>query len=140
MARLWIHIENEPRPEKFCVARENSELDEIDLNDICPQLCAIETLKNVRSGQLEFFRYSDRITPLRPGTLISTLNTTDQDPLVVRYPISDSQGKYFQSILLHLLYMSHAYVFFLSVVVVRYNLFTSKLQKRFLHTSGLWYL
>ena len=98
MARLWIHIENEPRAEKFCVARGNPELDEIDLNDISPQLCAIETLKNVQPSKLDFFRYGDRITPLPPDTLINTLNTTGTDPLVVRYPLSDSQGKYFQSI------------------------------------------
>ncbi|GES94168.1 hypothetical protein GLOIN_2v643587 [Rhizophagus clarus] len=94
MARLWIHIENEPRAEKFCVARENPELDEIDLNDISPQLCAIETLKNVQPSKLDFFRYGDRITPLPPDTLINTLNTTGTDPLVVRYPLSDSQEIY----------------------------------------------
>ncbi|CAG8742132.1 699_t:CDS:2 [Funneliformis caledonium] len=38
MARLWIHIEKKPRAEKFCIARGNPELDEIDLNDISSQL------------------------------------------------------------------------------------------------------
>ncbi|GBB91756.1 hypothetical protein RclHR1_19110004 [Rhizophagus clarus] len=116
MARLWIHIENEPRAEKFCVARENPELDEIDLNDISPQLCAIETLKNVQPSKLDFFRYGDRITPLPPDTLINTLNTTGTDPLVVRYPLSDSQ------------------------VVVRCNLSTSWFKEIYPHNSGLWYL
>jgi hypothetical protein len=101
MAKLWIHIENEPRSEKFCVARGNPELNEIDLNDISPQLCAIETLKNVQPSKLDFFRYADRITPLPLDTLINTLNTTGTDPLVVRYPFSSSQGN-FRSILLHL--------------------------------------
>lgn len=94
MARLWIHIENEPRSEKFCVARRNPELDEIDLNNISSQLCEIELLKNVQPRKLDFFRYSDCITPLPLDTLINTLNTTGTDSLVVRYPFSNSQNNF----------------------------------------------
>ncbi|CAI2197633.1 12340_t:CDS:2, partial [Funneliformis geosporum] len=60
--------------------------------------------------------YNDRITSLRPDTLINTLNTTASDPLVVRYPLSDSQ------------------------VVVRCSLSTSWYKERLPHNSGLWYL
>ncbi|CAG8467125.1 5052_t:CDS:2, partial [Funneliformis caledonium] len=116
MAMLWIHVENEPKPDKFYVMRQQSELDKIDLIDISPELCKRETLKDVKPHSLEFFRYGDRINSLPPGTLISTLATTDTDPLVVRYPVSDSQ------------------------VVVRCNLSTSWYKERFPHSSGLWYL
>ncbi|CAI2173462.1 5985_t:CDS:2 [Funneliformis geosporum] len=46
--------------------RQQSELDKIDLDDISPELCKKEILKNVHPDKLEFFRYNDRITPLLP--------------------------------------------------------------------------
>jgi hypothetical protein len=104
MATLWIRIEGEPTSVKFYVKRQQSELNIIDLADICPELCKKEPLRGVNPDSLEFFRYSDRITPLLPDTLINTLNTTAADPLVVRYPLSNDQGKDFLSILLHLQY------------------------------------
>ncbi|POG62186.1 hypothetical protein GLOIN_2v643587 [Rhizophagus irregularis DAOM 181602=DAOM 197198] len=114
VVKLWVLIENE-NPVKLSVKWKITD-PEPDLVDIEPRLCEKEVLSDVQPERLEFFRYGDRITPICPGTLVSTLNTTDQDPLVVRYPLSDSQ------------------------VVVRCNLFTSWYKKRFPHNSGLWYL
>ncbi|CAB4418382.1 unnamed protein product [Rhizophagus irregularis] len=114
VVKLWVLIENE-NPVKLSVKWKITD-PEPDLADIEPRLCEKEVLSDVQPESLEFFRYGDRITPICPGTLVSTLNTTDQDPLVVRYPLSDSQ------------------------VVVRCNLFTTWYKKRFPHNSGLWYL
>lgn len=91
VVKLWVLIENE-QPVKLSVKWKITD-PEPDLADIEPRLCVKEVLSDVQPESLEFFRYSDRITPICPGTLVSTLNTTDQDPLVVRYPLSDSQGK-----------------------------------------------
>ncbi|CAI2192644.1 11352_t:CDS:1, partial [Funneliformis geosporum] len=59
MATLWIHIEGEPDSVKFHVMRQQSELDKIDLDDIRPELCNKEILKNVVPDKLKFFRYND---------------------------------------------------------------------------------
>src|SRR5579862_1888744 len=42
----------------------------------------------IRPGELEFFDTEDLTKPLRSGTLLSNLRTTDITPLVVRYPLS----------------------------------------------------
>ncbi|CAI2198493.1 12332_t:CDS:1, partial [Funneliformis geosporum] len=39
--------------------RQQSELDKIDLDDISPELCNKEILKNVHPDKIDFFRYND---------------------------------------------------------------------------------
>nr|CAG8439632.1 11505_t:CDS:2 [Entrophospora candida] len=86
---LWILVEGSPRPIKFPVEWNTSPP---DLDDLAHKLCKEKkTFENVDPESLEFFNHDDRINPLRAGTLITNLSTTDASPLVIRYPFSNSE-------------------------------------------------
>ncbi|CAJ0640373.1 5658_t:CDS:2 [Entrophospora sp. SA101] len=87
---LWILVEGSPRPIKFPVEWNTSP----DLDDLAHKLCKEKkTFENVDPESLEFFNHDDRINPLRAGTLVTNLSTTDASPLVIRYPFSNSEDK-----------------------------------------------
>ncbi|CAJ0908349.1 12928_t:CDS:2 [Entrophospora sp. SA101] len=59
-------------------------------------LCSEEgkdTFEKIKPKFLEFFNRNDRINPLQAGTLVIKLSTTTTSPLVIRYPLSNSEGK-----------------------------------------------
>nr|CAG8444287.1 2486_t:CDS:2 [Entrophospora candida] len=86
---LWILVEGSPRPMKFPVEWNTSPP---DLDDLAHKLCKEKkTFENVDPESLEFFNHDDRINPLRAGTLVTNLSTTDASPLVIRYPFSNSE-------------------------------------------------
>ncbi|CAG8767676.1 4779_t:CDS:2, partial [Ambispora leptoticha] len=111
---LWILSENHKSavkyPKKYIQADSN-------LDDLRSSLCQHQKfLKDVEPSNIEFFSYDNRNEPLREDMLLKDLTTTDVAPLIIRYPVSDSD------------------------IVFRCNLSTRWFRCSFPHSSGLWYL
>ena len=52
-----------------------------------------DELKNVTKSDIEFFVDKDRTQSLLSDVALTTLNTTDLSPLIIRYPLSISESK-----------------------------------------------
>jgi len=88
---VWILPEGQKRAVQY--PKKNIQADS-NLDDLGSSLCERQKfLKNVEPGDVEFFSYDNRNEPLRGGTLLKDLTTTDTAPLIIRYPVSDSDGK-----------------------------------------------
>ncbi|PKC62383.1 hypothetical protein RhiirA1_465207 [Rhizophagus irregularis] len=51
-------------------------------------------LQGVRPTEIEFFNNNDRTTSLDCGMTLTNDNTSSKNPLVIRYPLSDSSNIY----------------------------------------------
>src|SRR4051812_41313240 len=79
--KIWIYPEGAPRPIKLKADVSSVE----DLNDLADVLTQeINVLRNVDPQQLVFL--DNRNHPVDLGTYIALVETTDKNPLVVRYP------------------------------------------------------
>ena len=88
---LWILPEGDESavqyPKKYIKPDTN-------LDDIRSSLCEHRKfLKDIEPSNVQLFSYDNRSEPLRGGTLLKDLTTTDTAPLIIRYPVSDSNGK-----------------------------------------------
>ncbi|CAG8602839.1 10257_t:CDS:2 [Ambispora leptoticha] len=111
---LWILPEGHKSPFKY--SKEYIQADS-DLVDLRSSLCQHQKfLKDVEPSNIEFFSYDNRNESLSEGMLLKDLTTTATTPLIIRYPVSNSN------------------------VVVRCNLSTKWFRCDFPHSSGLWYL
>ncbi|CAG8719228.1 8824_t:CDS:2 [Racocetra persica] len=116
---MWVLLEGKASAIEVDIDQTNYITRSFNLNRLIPNLREIfEDLKNVKPEDTEFFTFNDRVNPLRLGTNLNPLSgdTSDTEPLVVRYPLSTS------------------------TVIVRCNFSTSWFKSSFSHTSGLWYL
>ncbi|RHZ69304.1 hypothetical protein Glove_284g64 [Diversispora epigaea] len=83
--KMWVLLEGDPDPDKL--KADISEVTDLaDFKSIVKN--EFEPLKNVRSGNIVFLDSNN--TPIRPGIDLKSLsdNSTDTNPLIVRYPLS----------------------------------------------------
>ena len=88
---LWILPEGKksaiPCPSKYIKPDSR-------LADLASRLCEGQKyLEDVEPGDIEFFSYDNRSEPLRGDMLLKDVPTTAVAPLIIRYPVSDSDGK-----------------------------------------------
>ncbi|CAG8474629.1 324_t:CDS:2 [Paraglomus occultum] len=87
------------------------------LDKLARRLCKSQKyLKDIDPHDIEFFSYDDRIHPIRMSTPLSDLNTTDSNPLVFRYPLSEN------------------------IVVTNVRFLRSSIKVRVPHSTGTWYM
>ncbi len=90
---MWVLLEGKPRAVK--VKNNVTQIPELD--DFPPVLKEeFNELRDVERSDIEFFSYDDynTLTPLPSDTPLTSLTTTASKPLVVRYPLSNTSGKY----------------------------------------------
>ena len=89
---MWILLEGKPSAVEIDV--DPSEYTKFNLNKLKPILKEnFPKLQNVGQSDIEFLYYNDRTTPLRSGMILTNDIATDENPLVVRYPFSESHSK-----------------------------------------------
>ncbi|CAB5395023.1 unnamed protein product [Rhizophagus irregularis] len=88
---MWVLLEGDTRPAEVYVDQKNYASREFNLDRLVPILKKEfpKLLQDVRSTQIEFFNNNDR-TSLNCGMTLTNDNTSFENPLVVRYPLSDS--------------------------------------------------
>ncbi|CAB4383215.1 unnamed protein product [Rhizophagus irregularis] len=88
---MWVLLEGDPRPVEVDVDQRNYASRKFNLDRLVPILKKEfpKLLQDVRSTQIEFFNNNDR-TSLNCGMTLTNDNTSFENPLVVRYPLSDS--------------------------------------------------
>ncbi|CAG8647844.1 198_t:CDS:1 [Ambispora leptoticha] len=108
---LWVLLEGQADPVEVDVS------DILNLSRLIPRIKeAFPELSSIPPGKIQFLSSNNRTQPLRKGTLITSIHTTDTSPLVVRYPFTDC------------------------TVVIRCNLSNSWFRQDWPHSSGLWHL
>ncbi|CAG8697565.1 2764_t:CDS:1, partial [Dentiscutata heterogama] len=86
---MWVLFEEKPRAVKL--KNDITQIPELD--DLYPVLKKeFNELQDIERSDIEFFSFDDyhKLSPLRSGTLLTDIVTTDISPLVVRYPFSDT--------------------------------------------------
>ncbi|CAG8653146.1 8983_t:CDS:2, partial [Diversispora eburnea] len=85
--KMWVLLEGDPNPDKL-EADISQVTDLADFKRILKN--EFEPLKNVRPQNIVFLDSNKQ--PLRPGIELKSLseNSTDINPLIVRYPLSDA--------------------------------------------------
>lgn len=93
MAKPTVWILPEGQKSAFKCPKKHIQADS-DLDDLRSSLCEHQKfLKDVEPGDIEFFSYDNRNEPLSGDVLLKDLTTTAAAPLIIRYPVSDSNGK-----------------------------------------------
>ncbi|RUP42931.1 hypothetical protein BC936DRAFT_137874, partial [Jimgerdemannia flammicorona] len=89
---LWILVEGEKTPDLYEFRSEKESPTLVDLRRHLIANHADFNGANLKSTDLEFFRFDDRVKPIRLKTPVQTVLdfTNDEAPLVIRYPLSTS--------------------------------------------------
>ncbi|CAB4424360.1 unnamed protein product [Rhizophagus irregularis] len=89
---MWVLLEGDLRPVEVDVDQRNYASGKFNLDRLVPILKNEfpNELQGVRPTEIEFFNNNDRTTSLDCGMTLTNDNTSSKNPLVVRYPLSDS--------------------------------------------------
>ena len=95
---MWIQIEGKPRPIQVDIKQSEYATKRFNLDRLATVLKddfsnKFPELQNVGLNDIEFLHNNDRMTPLDSGMILTNDNTTSKNPLVVRYPLSESRSK-----------------------------------------------
>ena len=91
---MWVQLEGKPRPVEVDVDQNNYSSGRFTLDRLIQILkVKFNGLRNVEESDIVLFNSDDRTTPLKSGMILTEDTTTDEKPLVVRYPFSESTSK-----------------------------------------------
>ena len=91
---MWVLLEGDSSPVEVDVDQSNYTSKKFNLDRFVPILQErFPNLKDIRPTRIEFFNGDDRTEPLKSGTILTEDTTTDENPLVVRYPLSETSSK-----------------------------------------------
>src|SRR4051794_27615575 len=91
----WILIENEQQPRQYRFSF-GPDTPEPNLDNLAVSLQAQkDSLKSVELGNILFLTSNDRVNPILRDTSLRELGSHNNaaNPLIVRYPLSESKGK-----------------------------------------------
>lgn len=95
--QVWILIEGKNYPEKMNIEDPKS-----DLYDLAERIVNEKIIDNVElnltENNLTFYKLDNKTQSLAKNILIKDCVISFKDPLLVRYCISKSEGKYFGNI------------------------------------------